>query len=104
MVGFLFASSQQLLIFSVVLCGIGMGACISYSICLIGLRASNAKEAAQLSGMAQSIGYLLAAAGPTLIGTIYDVTSSWTLPILLFIVSIVVLLLFGVKAGEDKKL
>lgn len=104
MVGFLFASSQQLLIFSVVLCGIGMGACISYSICLIGLRASNAKEAAQLSGMAQSIGYLLAAAGPTLIGTIYDVTSSWTLPILLFIASIVVLLLFGVKAGEDKKL
>jgi CP family cyanate transporter-like MFS transporter len=34
----------------------------------IGLRASSAHQAAALSGMAQSVGYLLAACGPPLMG------------------------------------
>ena len=104
MIGFLFATSRQLLIFSIVLCGLGMGACISYSICLIGLRSSSAWEASRLSGMAQTVGYLLAALGPTLIGTIYDVTASWTLPILLFIGGILLMSLFALRSGEDKPL
>ncbi len=38
----------------------------------IGLRASSAHQAAALSGMAQSVGYLLAACGPPLMGKIHD--------------------------------
>jgi CP family cyanate transporter-like MFS transporter len=34
----------------------------------IGLRASSAHQAAALSGMAQAVGYLLAACGPPLMG------------------------------------
>lgn len=37
----------------------------------IGLRASSAHQAAALSGMAQSVGYLLAACGPPVMGKIF---------------------------------
>jgi len=39
---------------------------------LFGLRTSNTHDAAELSGMAQSVGYLLAAIGPTLFGYLHD--------------------------------
>jgi CP family cyanate transporter-like MFS transporter len=43
----------------------------------ISLRAGGAREAAALSGMAQSLGYLLAAAGPVLFGLLHDLTGAW---------------------------
>lgn len=39
-----------------------------------GLRTKDSKQAAELSGMAQSVGNLLAAAGPILFGFLHDVT------------------------------
>ena len=48
----------------------------------IGLRASSAHQAAALSGMAQSIGYLLAACGPPLMGKIHDSAGDWQIPLL----------------------
>lgn len=43
---------------------------------MLSLRANHAKQAAALSGMAQSFGYLLAAIGPILTGFLYDATHS----------------------------
>lgn len=40
------------------------------------LRTENSNEAAQLSGMAQSLGYLLAAFDPILFGFLHDATNS----------------------------
>ncbi len=48
--------------------GFGSGATMILGLTFIGLRASSAHQAAALSGMAQSIGYLLAACGPPLMG------------------------------------
>ncbi len=48
--------------------GFGSGATMILGLTFIGLRASSAHQAAALSGMAQTIGYLLAACGPPLIG------------------------------------
>ena len=48
----------------------------------IGLRASSAHQAAALSGMAQSIGYLMAACGPPLMGKIHDTAGDWRIPLL----------------------
>ncbi|VFS43336.1 cyanate transporter [Enterobacter cancerogenus] len=48
--------------------GFGSGATMILGLTFIGLRASSAHQAAALSGMAQSIGYLLAASGPPLMG------------------------------------
>lgn len=82
--------------------GLGMGGSISLSISFISLRTPNSKKTAELSGMSQSAGYLLAAVGPTLIGFIFDKTNSWTLPIGIFIIAIILLILIGLKAGADE--
>ena len=54
--------------------GIGQGASISLALTLFALRTTDAREAAALSGMAQSVGYLLAASGPFLFGVLHDLT------------------------------
>jgi len=69
---------------------------------LFGLRTSNAHDAAELSGMAQSMGYLLAAIGPTLFGFLHDATNGWKIPLIVMFVMAVLLLIFGVASGRDR--
>src|SRR3712207_9359333 len=54
----------------VVLLGLGQGACFSLALTFFALRAPDPQHAAALSGMAQTFGYLLAAAGPSLFGVL----------------------------------
>ncbi len=49
---------------------------------LIGLRARTADGTAALSGFTQSLGYVVAAPGPFLIGLLHDLTAGWTVPLL----------------------
>lgn len=58
--------------------GLGTGASIVLALSLFGLRTTHHAQAAALSGMAQSVGYLLAASGPIAIGIVHDATGSWT--------------------------
>jgi len=102
MVIFLFAISKSSVIISMIFLGLGMGGTISLAIGFISLRTPHAKKAAELSGMSQSAGYLLAAVGPILIGFIYDLSKSWTIPILMLILLIILLIFFGLKAGRDE--
>jgi CP family cyanate transporter-like MFS transporter len=48
---------------------------------LIGLRARTQEGIAALSGFTQSVGYLVAAAGPLGMGVLYEVTGGWTVPL-----------------------
>lgn len=100
MILFIFAASPVLMTISVILLSIGMGGSISLSIAFISLRSPNSHTAAELSGMSQSAGYLLAAIGPVITGFIYDLTLSWTIPIILFIGLIVILAICGMFAGK----
>lgn len=61
--------------------GFGSGATMILGLTFIGLRASSAHQAAALSGMAQSVGYLLAACGPPVMGKLHDASGSWYLPL-----------------------
>jgi CP family cyanate transporter-like MFS transporter len=63
---------------------------------LVGLRARTPEGTAALSGVTQSLGYLVAATGPFTIGALYDATDGWTWPLTLLIV--LVLPLFAVAA------
>ena len=85
----------------VVLLGLGQGACFSLALTFFALRAPDPEHAAALSGMAQSIGYLLAAAGPSLFGLLRDWTGSWTVPLALMLAFTVCLLLSGLGAARD---
>ncbi|MEE6280672.1 MFS transporter [Georgenia sp. MJ170] len=71
------------------LVAMGSGSSLVVALSLFGLRTRTAAETAQLSGMAQSIGYLIAAAGPVLAGSVRDWTGSWT-PVLGLIVAFAV--------------
>lgn len=102
--GLLFGTSTLILVTSIVLLGITLGGTFPLALTLIGLRAKTAPQAAELSGMAQSIGYLLAAIGPVLIGYLKDKTHSWTAPLITLIIISVLVLLAGMGAGRDKYL
>lgn len=52
--------------------------------------------------MAQSVGYLLAAAGPILIGFIFDHTHSWLWPILVLTGVLIVMVTAGLGAGRNR--
>lgn len=98
----LFASGNPTVaLLCVVFIGLAQGGSISLSLAMLSLRANHAKQAAALSGMAQSVGYLLAAIGPILIGFLYDTTHSWTLPITVFLVIAVLMTMAGLGAGRN---
>lgn len=67
---------------------------------LFSLRAADAAGTAALSSMGQSVGYLLAAPGPMVIGLLRDGTGSWSVPLALLTVSAVVQIAAGYVAGR----
>ncbi|WP_306316516.1 MULTISPECIES: MFS transporter [unclassified Streptomyces] len=84
--------------------GFGCGLLISTSLAVIVLRSPDAARAAEMSGMAQSVGYLLAAAGPFLLGALHDATGGWTVPLVMLAVLCVPMGLAGVGAGRNRQL
>lgn len=94
--------SIQLVYLWVILLGIGIGFAFSLAMMFFSLRSESAIQAADLSGMAQSIGYLLAAIGPTFFGFLYDVTNNWTIPLLLLAGVSILILIFGLGAARDQ--
>lgn len=62
--------------------GLGAGMSLVMAMTLIGLRSRTPRETVRLSGMAQSVGYLMAAAGPVAVGRLADSTGGWTVPLL----------------------
>lgn len=82
---------------------IGSGGALTFSLAIIffSFRTKNADEAARLSGMAQSIGYLLAAFGPMIFGFLHDEFNNWALPLIILIGIAGLCLLAGLGASRD---
>ena len=66
----------------------------------MGSRSHNSDQTASLSGMAQSVGYLLAATGPFLAGLLHQQFQTWSAPMLMLIVMGIVMIIFGAKAAK----
>lgn len=62
----------------ILLAGAGTSGCFASALMLFALRSSDSRTAAALSGMAQTVGYSIAAAGPLGMGLLYDVSGSWS--------------------------
>jgi CP family cyanate transporter-like MFS transporter len=80
--------------------GLGAGGSLVLAITLFSLRVSTATESVALSGMAQAIGYTMAAITPIFIGYLHDATGHWTVPLQLMIVLALLQLAMGYAAGR----
>jgi CP family cyanate transporter-like MFS transporter len=85
MLGFAIAPDLNLL--WVVIAAMGSASSLMVALSLIALRTMNPQETAAVSGMAQSLGYLLAALGPLTAGFMADLSGTWT-PTLVLIASL----------------
>ncbi|MFM9403246.1 CynX/NimT family MFS transporter [Myroides odoratimimus] len=84
-----------------VLIGTASGLAFSLSMLFFVLRTSSTTQAAELSGMAQSIGYLIAACGPPVFGALFDVTQSWSMSLMFLLVMSITLIVSGGIAGKN---
>ena len=88
----------------IVLAGAGGGSTIVLALSLFGLRTGDHRSAGALSGMAQSVGYVLAAVGPVLLGALHDATGSWTAPLVVLLGVLAAQAAAGALAGRDRVL
>jgi CP family cyanate transporter-like MFS transporter len=86
--------------FWVLVLGVSQGSCLGLAIFFTMARAPDAGVAASLSAFAQSVGYLVAAAGPLEVGLLHTATGSWNLPVALLLVLCAAELITGVLAGR----
>ncbi|WP_152365888.1 CynX/NimT family MFS transporter [Microlunatus speluncae] len=84
MIGILVAPAVILL--WVIIAGMCSGSSIMLALTVIGLRTRTAAQTTRLSGMAQSVGYLMAAGGPIAGGWLHTVTGDWQAVLILIIV------------------
>jgi CP family cyanate transporter-like MFS transporter len=85
-----------------VLFGMGGGAALSLALMFIVLRAPDTAHAASLSGMAQAIGYTLAAFAPFLFGALHDLTGDWQVSVGMILLALVPTLAAGWQAGQRR--
>jgi CP family cyanate transporter-like MFS transporter len=98
----LLSGGAKILTMSIILIGLSNGAGFALALSFFGLRSSNPHEAAALSGMAQSIGYLLAAATPALFGFLHDQTHSWNLSLFVLMAISFIQLVAGFGASRNE--
>jgi CP family cyanate transporter-like MFS transporter len=84
----------------VVLIGFGIGAGFPLALTLVVLRTRTPLDTARLSALAQSIGYLIAATGPLILGALHDLTGSWTASMAVLVAIMAPQLAVGLAAGR----
>ncbi|MGE4428542.1 MAG: CynX/NimT family MFS transporter [Solirubrobacteraceae bacterium] len=101
LVGLLVAPVAWAVVWMIAL-GLGTGTGISLAITLFVLRSRTTQGATDLSGMAQAVGYAVAAAGPLSVGALHDLTAGWTAPVIALAVLTGGLVLTGRVAASDR--
>jgi MFS transporter, CP family, cyanate transporter len=95
----MYAPVEQVWLWGIVL-GLGQGGSFSVGTMLVVLRSPNAQVVAALSGMAQLVGYLLAATGPFIAGLLRDASKGWDATAGFFMITGIAAILAGVGAGR----
>jgi CP family cyanate transporter-like MFS transporter len=83
-----------------VLLGLGQGGSIALALLIITLRSPDPATATSLSAGAQSVGYVLAAAGPALVGAFRQLSGGWSVPLILTMTLLVFQWGIGFRAGR----
>ena len=85
------------------LAGVSQAATLALAFLFFVLRSRNQAQAAELSSMAQSFGYGIAALGPVVIGGLHEASGGWTVPLWFLFVLLVPELVFGLEAGRARQ-
>ena len=88
----------------VLVLGVSQGAALALAIYFTMARAPDPASAASLSGLAQSVGYLVASTGPLALGLLHSATGGWDIPFALLLAAAAAELVSGLLAGRHKVL
>lgn len=99
----LISSSYWVVPFLIII-GIGAGTTFSLAMIFFVMRTGTVEQSSQLSAMAQSIGYLIAAAGPLFLGTLSEFANGWAIPLVVLMSVAVMVALLGLYAGRPEKI
>lgn len=94
-----FVHTDEAAIAAITLLGFALGAPFCLCMFYFGVRTEDPDDAAKLSSISQTFGYLLAALGPTCLGLIVDFTGSWFVPLVLMAVLAALVAVCGWKTG-----
>ncbi|WP_228440985.1 CynX/NimT family MFS transporter [Chryseobacterium phosphatilyticum] len=98
---FVFMKSQWIYVNAVII-GVANGLSFSLSILFFSTRTKSSINAVKISGMAQSVGYLIAAFGPPIFGKLHDWDISWRSSFYFLSMSVILMLYFGIKAARHQ--
>jgi MFS transporter, CP family, cyanate transporter len=104
MVGFLgfLVGPHSVAFLWVVILGIGQGAQFGLALLMIVLRSADGNVAAKVSSMANAGGYMIAAAGPLVMGILHSATGGWWYPIAFLIIANLFAFVMGYGAAHDR--
>jgi CP family cyanate transporter-like MFS transporter len=88
----------------VLVLGFSQGSTLGLAIFFTMARAPDSGVAASLSAFAQSVGYLLASAGPLEVGLLHSATGGWNIPVALLLVLAAAELAVGILAARPLQL
>jgi MFS transporter, CP family, cyanate transporter len=97
-VGILVAPTPLAVLWVVIL-GLGQGSAFAIALTLLVLRTRTHETTAQLSAMAQSVGYLIAGLGPLIVGALHAATGGWHVPLVFLLALLVPETFAGLRAA-----
>lgn len=93
---------EEWIYMTAVFLGLSNGLSFSLSILFFSLRTQSGANAVKISGMAQSVGYLIAALGPLVFGKLHDWEGTWQYSFYFLAFAVVLMFCFGIKAAGTK--
>jgi len=100
LLGIIYMPLSQVWLWTTVM-GLGLGGVFSIALALLVLRSPTPQIAVALSGMAQGVGYIVAAVGPFAVGLLHELTGNWHAVAVFFTLLLTGSFLFGMGAGRS---
>jgi CP family cyanate transporter-like MFS transporter len=89
-------------ILSAIFIGISLGLAFTLAMMFFVLRTKQTSESAELSGMSQTVGYIIAACGPPVFGALFSLTGSWYVPLGMLVLAAIILFIVGLASAKDR--
>jgi len=99
LVGLLVAPPGSAVVWAILI-GLGNGGTFPLALTLVTLRTKTPEATQGAWAMAQTVGYLLAAAGPLALGVLHDLTGAWAIGLALLVALVAVQAVAGLGAGR----